>query len=188
MFGTSAELCSQSRDVFTLSLHQLESYAGISGPCGLLQHIFDDLNGSGKVPEAIFVAMQRHWTGEGYDHIKDYGALENGMLTKKGRDLAGLAYAYLVLAHTEDRTVMNSIINMWRFTFTAAKDVLENENFLSATRTWSIELGIKFKCLRTGNYKAFDHVFRRLQLSIHPCGSVRPTAKHLFDAVKRNAK
>lgn len=181
MFGTATELCAQSRDVFALCLHQLESFIGVSEPGGLLYFIVEDLKKFNMFHDISF-DLYYHWKRDGIrDHMQGVALDSNGELTSTGKIIADYAYAYLVLAYTKEKTVMNSIKSMWEFD---AVDVGKKERFQSAVQLWSLEFGTKFECLRQGNFEAPNHIFRRLQYGIHPCSGVRPTAAQLFSSIR----
>jgi hypothetical protein len=118
MFGDAAELCSQSRDVFALSLQQLESFTHEMVPAqdGLLKHIYEDLLGKGMDFAEFHTFMMVYWLSKGV--LKKSDCLfvnDNGLigLSDEGKEVAGLAYAYLVLMHMENRDVMKSMEHMW---------------------------------------------------------------------------
>ena len=179
LFGPSQELCCQKRDIFTLTLQQVGSFVGVSNPGDLLCHISDDLKVLGKVPEAFYTYMKCHWLANERAFRMERGALTATCeLTPEGKKLADLAYAYLVLAHTEDETVMTSIVHMWNFDKNAAADLSRDPQFSDAVRIWSLASGFHFRVLKENS-----SLFQALQFGIHPCGPMRPTAEELFTVV-----
>jgi hypothetical protein len=65
-----------------------------------------------------------------------------------------------------------------------AEEVAKQELFKQAASLWSLEKGVNFQSLNNeDNGDNLKALFQLLQFGIHPCSSLRPTAKQLFDTV-----